>query len=254
MPNSTRSGGSSAPTTFSRAAAETFVPPDFASSAGASRSGGWRTWTARTNLPPAALGRGGTAGACRGPATSIRPRSGDLPGSYPVPGTFVPGVVPGAAAEHMPPALAALRWHLGPSPERPTEPDEEEYAYPVLDPAPGSRLPGGDFASLRRQSRGFTAVGERHAWGLSSRTLWLDDMTGDLVTVLDLIAPHVAEAGYGGYVREGMDGTSPAPPRLSGHFPTGQGRTEGDAGAAYRCPAPRPERAVALSGRDPLAA
>ncbi|SEB65018.1 hypothetical protein [Streptomyces sp. TLI_105] len=101
--------------------------------------------------------------------------------------------------------LAALRWHLGLASERPAELDEEEYAYPLLDPDPDSRLPGGDFASLRRQSRGFTAGGECHAWGLFSRNLWLDDMMGDLVTILDLIAPHVAEVGYGGYFREEFD-------------------------------------------------
>ncbi|MEU9085990.1 hypothetical protein [Streptomyces sp. NPDC048357] len=99
--------------------------------------------------------------------------------------------------------LAALRWHLGLAAEWPAELDPDEEAYPVLSPDPDSRLPGGDRASLRRQSRGFSAAGEeRHAWGLFSRNLWLDDMIGDVYTVMDLIAPHVAEPGYCGHLRE----------------------------------------------------
>lgn len=101
--------------------------------------------------------------------------------------------------------LAALRWHLGLAPERPAELDAEEHSYPLLSPDPDSRLPGGDFVSLRRQSRGFTPGGELHAWGLFSRNLWLDDMMGDLYTVLDLLAPHVEEPGYSGYFREEFD-------------------------------------------------
>lgn len=101
--------------------------------------------------------------------------------------------------------LAALRWHLGLALERPAELDAEEHSYPLLSPDPDSRLPGGDFVSLRRQSRGFTHGGELHAWGLFSRNLWLDDMMGDLCTVLDLLAPHVEEPGYSGYFREEFD-------------------------------------------------
>ncbi|MEU6442673.1 hypothetical protein [Streptomyces sp. NPDC047046] len=102
--------------------------------------------------------------------------------------------------------LAALRWHLGLAPERPAELDAEEHSYPMLSPDPDSRLPGGDFAALRRQSRGFTAAGdERHAWGLFSRNLWLDDMMGDLYTVMGLLSPHIAEPGYCGYFREEFD-------------------------------------------------
>ncbi|MEV7189509.1 hypothetical protein [Kitasatospora sp. NPDC093102] len=101
--------------------------------------------------------------------------------------------------------LDALRWHLGLASERPAELDEEEHAYPLLSPDPDSRLPGGDFASLRRQSRGFMAGRQLHAWGLCSRNLWLDDMMGDLITILDLLAPHVEEPGFGGYFREESD-------------------------------------------------
>ncbi|MEU2632960.1 hypothetical protein, partial [Kitasatospora sp. NPDC007106] len=89
--------------------------------------------------------------------------------------------------------LAALRWHLGLDTDRPAGPDPEEHAYAVLRPDPDSRLPGGDVASLRRRSRGFTAEGERHAWCLFSR---------DLLALLDLIAPHVDGPGHGGHVRE----------------------------------------------------
>ncbi|MFI5529952.1 hypothetical protein ACIA8O_15560 [Kitasatospora sp. NPDC051853] len=98
--------------------------------------------------------------------------------------------------------LAALRWHLGLTAERSPGLDADEHPYPLLEPDPDSRLPGGDFASLRRQARGFVAGRELHAWGLSSRTCWLDDELGGLVTVLDLLAPHVEEAGYGGHFRE----------------------------------------------------
>ncbi|MBC9712968.1 hypothetical protein H9Y04_10345 [Streptomyces sp. TRM66268-LWL] len=99
--------------------------------------------------------------------------------------------------------LAALRWHLGLAPERPAHLDPEWHPYPLLEPDPDSWLPGGDTASLRRQSTGFTAEGERYAWGLFSRNHWLDDDLGYLVTVLELLAPHVEpdEDGFGGWFR-----------------------------------------------------
>lgn len=34
----------------------------------------------------------------------------------------------------------------------------------------------------------------------------MDDGIGGLVTVLDLLAPHVEDSGYGGYLREENDG------------------------------------------------
>jgi hypothetical protein len=101
--------------------------------------------------------------------------------------------------------LDALQWHLGLTPERPAGLDTEEHTYPLLAPDPDSRLPGGDCASLRRQSRGFVAGGEIHAWGLLSRNYWLDDEMGELVVILDLLAPHVEEPGFGGYFREEHD-------------------------------------------------
>ncbi|OKJ68560.1 hypothetical protein [Streptomyces sp. CB02460] len=91
------------------------------------------------------------------------------------------------------PVLDALRWHLGLTEEPPPGYGEEEHAYPLLSPDPHTRLPGGDFASLRLQDKG---------WGLYSRNYWLDDDMGELVTVLDLLAPHVASPGPGGFFRE----------------------------------------------------
>jgi hypothetical protein len=46
---------------------------------------------------------------------------------------------------------------------------------------------------------------ELYAWGLFSRNYWLDDEMGELVTILDLLAPHIEEPGYGGYFREEYD-------------------------------------------------
>ena len=101
--------------------------------------------------------------------------------------------------------LEALRWHLGLVAERPAGLDADDHTSPVLTPDPDGRLPGGDVASLQRQSRGFTAGHELFAWGLLSRNYWLDDEMGELVTILDLLAPHIEEPGYGGYFREEYD-------------------------------------------------
>lgn len=103
------------------------------------------------------------------------------------------------------PVLTALRWHLELDRERPADLDPEIHTFPLLAPDPDSRLPGGDIASLRLQSRGFAAGGELRAWGLLSRNYWLDDDLGELVTILDLLAPHVEEPGFGGYFREEYD-------------------------------------------------
>ncbi|WP_143676615.1 hypothetical protein [Streptomyces sp. TLI_146] len=73
----------------------------------------------------------------------------------------------------------------------------------MLAPDPDGHLPGGD--SLRRQSRGFVAGSELHAWGRFSRDYWLDGEMGELVTILDLPAPHIEEPGFGGYFREECD-------------------------------------------------
>lgn len=85
--------------------------------------------------------------------------------------------------------LEALRWHLDMIPKHPSRLKTNEHTYPVLAPDPDGRLPGGDFASLRRQSRGFVAGRELYTWGLFSRNYWKDDEMGELVTILDLLAP-----------------------------------------------------------------
>ncbi|MEU2614729.1 hypothetical protein ABZ570_24565 [Micromonospora sp. NPDC007271] len=41
-----------------------------------------------------------------------------------------------------------------------------------------------------------------YEWGPHSRNYWLDDDMGELSAILDLLAPHVAEDGFGGYFRE----------------------------------------------------
>ncbi|KIQ65719.1 hypothetical protein TR51_18255 [Kitasatospora griseola] len=101
--------------------------------------------------------------------------------------------------------LNAVRWHLGLIADRPAGLDADEHMCPMLLPDPDSRLPGGDVASLRRQSRD-RAAGAEFGWGLLSRNYWLDDEMGELATILDLLAPHVEEPGYGGFFREEFDG------------------------------------------------
>ncbi|MFC9295776.1 hypothetical protein ACFTWH_10790 [Streptomyces sp. NPDC057011] len=98
------------------------------------------------------------------------------------------------------PVLAALRWHIGAAAERPPHLAADEHPYRLLVPDPDSYLPGGDLASLQHQSRG-----NWNAWGLFTRNFWLDDGIGELVTILDLLAPYVEESGYGGYMREEYD-------------------------------------------------
>lgn len=109
--------------------------------------------------------------------------------------------------ETPPDILDALRWHLGLRDEPPATLglDAKDDPYRLLSPDPDSYLPGGDVASLRRQRVGFTAAGDVFQWGLHSRNHWLDDDLGELVTILDLVAPHVVEDGYGGHFREVYD-------------------------------------------------
>jgi hypothetical protein len=99
--------------------------------------------------------------------------------------------------------LAALRWHLGMDAEPPENLSQEEHPDPLLTPDQNnSRLPGGDIASLRRTVQGFTASGQRHEWELFSRKYWVDDSMLYLDSILDLVAPHIARPGYGGYFRD----------------------------------------------------
>ncbi|WP_326687336.1 MULTISPECIES: hypothetical protein [unclassified Streptomyces] len=90
--------------------------------------------------------------------------------------------------------LDTLRWHLGLIEGLPPGVDEEDHPYPLLEPDPHTNAPGGDFASLRQEpTRG---------WGLFSRNHWLDDDLGQLITLLDLLAPHAETPGYAGHFRE----------------------------------------------------
>jgi hypothetical protein len=99
--------------------------------------------------------------------------------------------------------LDTLRWHLGLIEQRPAQLDEDAAPYPFLNPDHDSpRLPGGEIARLQRQTRGFTAAGDLHAWGIYARTYYLDDDLGEVFTVLDLLAPHVSNQGYGGHIRD----------------------------------------------------
>jgi hypothetical protein len=99
--------------------------------------------------------------------------------------------------------LAALRWHLGMDAWPPESLDPEEHPDPLLAPDQyNSPLPGGDIASLRRTVQGFTASGERHEWELFSRNYWVDDCMLYLDSILNLLAPHIARPGYGGFFRD----------------------------------------------------
>jgi hypothetical protein len=99
--------------------------------------------------------------------------------------------------------LAACRWHLGMTSDCPEDLDEEEHPWPLLLPSPGSRLPGGDSATLRRSEmedeRGHLM------WELFARNHWVDDHLLMLDALLALIAPHIAVPGYGGHLRHEYD-------------------------------------------------
>jgi hypothetical protein len=98
--------------------------------------------------------------------------------------------------------LEALRWHLGLAAEWPAGPAADEPVERLLRPDQASNLPGGDIASLRRQAVAGAAGSDRYAWGLFSRNRWLDDAMGSMTAIMELLAPHAAESGYGGYFRE----------------------------------------------------
>ncbi|NYV74589.1 hypothetical protein [Streptomyces sp. UH6] len=98
--------------------------------------------------------------------------------------------------------LDALRWHMGLRADRPGSFGPDGCPHPLLTPTSDSdtRLAGGEFARLTHQSRGSHDV-----WGLFVRVLWPDDILEESVTILELLAPHVDEPGYGGYFREEAD-------------------------------------------------
>jgi hypothetical protein len=102
------------------------------------------------------------------------------------------------------PVLAALRWHMGIDDEGPDDLDPDDHPYPLLLSGQG-RLPGGDIVSLRRTVQEFTSSGKRYEWELFVRIYWVDDLTLYLDALLQLIAPHVARRGYGGYIRDEYD-------------------------------------------------
>ena len=104
--------------------------------------------------------------------------------------------------------LDLLRWHLELLDDHPDEEaDEDEDEVPLFAPDPDSPLPGGAFAELRRQRRGSDADGDIHAWGVYARTYALDDDLGEFFSLFELVAPHVADDGYGGHVRDWLDST-----------------------------------------------
>lgn len=87
--------------------------------------------------------------------------------------------------------LNVLRWHLGIAHRRPA--GLPEQAHPLFKPSPESPLPGGEFAALTDNGRG---------WGLFYRGFWIDDAFYDEITdILALLAPHVMD-GYAGHFRE----------------------------------------------------
>ncbi|WP_199444520.1 hypothetical protein [Umezawaea beigongshangensis] len=100
--------------------------------------------------------------------------------------------------------LDELRWHLGadqPAPRAPVVP-----GGPHLRPDPGSFLPGGDSASLRRQYRFTRGDQDWHAWGLSARVLWSDDTWAEVWwQFAQWLAPFADEDGYAGFFREETD-------------------------------------------------
>lgn len=109
--------------------------------------------------------------------------------------------------------LETLRGHLGDAAGGSGPAAHEADPWPLLEPDPGSDLPGGETAVLR--------PADRHAWGLFSRTHWHEDDLGHLDALLGLLAPHVAEPGYGGHVRAttagpGEPAALPAPITFAG--------------------------------------
>jgi hypothetical protein len=98
--------------------------------------------------------------------------------------------------------LEALRWHLGQIADRPPELDAAEHPDRLLNPDPASPLPGGDIASLLDQPTAAMAETGSRGWGLFSRTLWPEDAMTEMGSIIQLVAPYVAEPGYGGHYRE----------------------------------------------------
>lgn len=98
--------------------------------------------------------------------------------------------------------LDVLRWHLGQLADRPAGLGADDHPDRLLCPNPASGLPGGDIASLQHQVRRSGAGRDIPAWGLFSRTLWPEDAMTQMTTIIEVLAAHVADSGYGGYYRE----------------------------------------------------
>ncbi|MGW5003501.1 hypothetical protein ACWEP8_38270 [Streptomyces hydrogenans] len=99
--------------------------------------------------------------------------------------------------------LDACRWHLGLDTDCPEDLDEEKHPWPLLLTYPGSELPGGDMATMRRSER-LDELG-RPMWEVFARNYSVDDNLPLLDAVLTLMAPHIAVPGYGGCLRHEYD-------------------------------------------------
>ncbi|MFD5417556.1 hypothetical protein ACFWJT_05955 [Streptomyces sp. NPDC127069] len=94
--------------------------------------------------------------------------------------------------------LNTLRWHMSLRADRPGTVSADEHPFPLLTPNSNSEthLAGGELSRLVPQSRG-----SRDVWGLFVRISWPEEILEESVSILELLAPHVDEPGYGGYFR-----------------------------------------------------
>ncbi|MGW2825910.1 hypothetical protein ACWC24_33625 [Streptomyces sp. NPDC001443] len=133
--------------------------------------------------------------------------------------------------------LDSLRWHMGLRADPPGSVGTDAYPHPLLTPKSGSdtHLAGGELARLVHQSRG-----SRDVWGLFVRVLWPDDILEEAVSILELLAPHVDEPGYGGYFHAEADAWPSVYMFREGTYdvtgPMSDFRQDGDAGAGGRRP------------------
>jgi hypothetical protein len=93
--------------------------------------------------------------------------------------------------------LAELRWHLGLSPEKPSN-LILDYVTPQLAVQTETYLPGDEIAVLKHQQ----ITSHRRAWGLYHRAFWKDDTLADLGRFAELLAAWADDDGYIGLWRE----------------------------------------------------
>ena len=94
--------------------------------------------------------------------------------------------------------LAELRWHLGLSPEKPSN-LIIDYETPQLAVQTESYLPGDEIAVLKHQNR----TSHSRAWGLHCRAFWKDDGWAELWwQFAELLAAWADNDGYIGSWRE----------------------------------------------------